>query len=41
MRAKIATARHFADHYLTRAPGLTETIVSGSAAALALADAAF
>jgi hypothetical protein len=39
MRAKIATARHFADHYLTRAAGLTETIVSGSAAALA--DEAF
>ena len=39
MRAKIATARHFADHCLTRAAGLTETIVSGSAAALA--DEAF
>jgi alkylation response protein AidB-like acyl-CoA dehydrogenase len=41
MRAKIATARHFADHYLTRARGLTETIVSGSTAALAHADEAF
>jgi hypothetical protein len=38
MRAKIATARHFADHLLTQAPGLADTIVHGAAGVLALAD---
>jgi len=38
MRAKIATARHFADHLLTQAPGLRDTIVDGAAGVLALAD---
>jgi 3-(methylsulfanyl)propanoyl-CoA dehydrogenase len=38
MRAKIVTARHFADHVLTQAPGLHETIVTGAASVLALAD---
>jgi len=38
MRAKIVTARHFADHVLTQAPGLHETIVAGAASVLALAD---
>jgi butyryl-CoA dehydrogenase len=38
MRAKIATARHFADHLLAQAPGLRDTIVDGSAGVLALAD---
>jgi len=41
MRAKIATARHFADHCLTHAPGLRDTVVAGSAAVLALADEQF
>ena len=31
LRAKIATARHFADHCLTRAPGLRDTVVDGAA----------
>ena len=38
MRAKIATAHHFADHVLTQAPGLRDTVVSGAASVLALAD---
>jgi acyl-CoA dehydrogenase len=38
MRAKIATARHFADHMLTQAPGLRETVVAGAAGVFALAD---
>jgi alkylation response protein AidB-like acyl-CoA dehydrogenase len=41
MRTKIATARHFADHCLTQAPGLRDTVVTGSPAALALAEEAF
>jgi hypothetical protein len=32
MRAKIATARFYADHILTRAPGLRDSIVEGGAA---------
>ena len=40
MHAKIATARHFADHLLTQAPGLRDTIVDGAAGVLALADEA-
>ena len=41
LRAKIATTRHFADHFLTRAPGLCETIVFGGASVLALAEEQF
>jgi alkylation response protein AidB-like acyl-CoA dehydrogenase len=41
MRTKIATARHFADHCLTHASGLRETVEAGSTAALALAETAF
>jgi len=41
LRAKIATARHFADHFLTRAPGLCETVVGGAASVLALAEEQF
>jgi 3-(methylthio)propanoyl-CoA dehydrogenase len=41
LRAKIITARHFSDHCLTHAPALRDTIVSGSAALLALADEQF
>ena len=40
MRGKIATARHFADHLMTQAPGLRDTIVDGAAGVLALADEA-
>ena len=41
LRTKIATARHFADHCLTHAPALRDTVVAGSAAVLALADEQF
>ena len=41
LNAKIATARHFADHCLTHAPGLRDTVVAGAAGALALADDQF
>ncbi len=41
LRAKIATARHFADHFLTQAPGLRDAATSGASAALELADAQF
>jgi len=41
LRAKLATARHFADHYLTRAPGLRDTIVGGAASVLEFAEEAF
>jgi alkylation response protein AidB-like acyl-CoA dehydrogenase len=38
MRAKIATARHFADHSLTLAAGLRDTIVAGEASVLAMPE---
>ena len=41
LRAKIVTARHFADHCLTHAPGLCESIVAGAPSVLALADDQF
>jgi acyl-CoA dehydrogenase len=41
LRAKIATARHFADHFLTQAPGLRDGVIGGAAAALGLAEAQF
>jgi alkylation response protein AidB-like acyl-CoA dehydrogenase len=41
LRAKIATARHFADHCLTHAPALRDTVVHGAAGVLALADEVF
>jgi hypothetical protein len=41
LRAKIATARHFADHCLTQAPGLRDTVIHGAAGALGLADDQF
>jgi alkylation response protein AidB-like acyl-CoA dehydrogenase len=41
LRAKIATARHFADHRLTRAAGLRDTVVAGAAGILALAAEQF
>ncbi|GAB3626350.1 acyl-CoA dehydrogenase [Pandoraea terrae] len=39
--AKIATARFFADHVLTQAPGLATTITEGADSALQLDDAHF
>jgi acyl-CoA dehydrogenase len=41
LRAKIVTARHFAQHCLTQAPGLRETIVAGAPSVLALGDGQF
>jgi alkylation response protein AidB-like acyl-CoA dehydrogenase len=41
LQAKIATARHFADHGLTQAAGLCDTVVHGAAGALAVADHQF
>jgi alkylation response protein AidB-like acyl-CoA dehydrogenase len=41
LRAKIVTARHFADHRLTRATGLRDTVVDGSQSVLALSEAHF
>jgi alkylation response protein AidB-like acyl-CoA dehydrogenase len=39
--AKIATARFFAAHYLTQAPGLADAVTSGGAGVLDMADEAF
>jgi 3-(methylthio)propanoyl-CoA dehydrogenase len=41
LRAKIATARFFADHILSQADGLRHAIVNGSAGVLALTDDQF
>ncbi len=41
MRAKIATARFYADHILTRAPGLRDAIVDGADSVTELALDAF
>jgi alkylation response protein AidB-like acyl-CoA dehydrogenase len=41
LAAKIATARFYADHILTRAPGIAESVVSGAEGTLALAEAQF
>ncbi len=41
LRAKIGTARFFADHALALAPGLRETVVHGAAGVLALAEEQF
>ena len=41
MRAKIVTARFFADHILSKAPGLREAIVEGHAGATGMALEAF
>jgi acyl-CoA dehydrogenase len=40
-RAKIVTARFYADHLLTQAPGLAATVTAGGAAALELAEEQF
>ncbi len=39
--AKIASARFYADHLMTQAPGLAQTVIEGGAGALALADEQF
>ena len=39
--AKIATARFFADHLLSQAPGLAATVTSGAAAVMALSEEQF
>jgi alkylation response protein AidB-like acyl-CoA dehydrogenase len=41
LRAKLATARFFADHYLTQASGIRDSIVEGSEAVMALDQAQF
>ena len=41
LEAKIATARFFADHVLSQAPGLREAIVQGAPGVLALAENQF
>ena len=41
MRAKITTARFYADHLLTRAPGMRDSIVEGADSVTALALEAF
>jgi alkylation response protein AidB-like acyl-CoA dehydrogenase len=41
LRAKLLTARFYADHVLAQAPGLAETVVSGAAAVLAYEDDQF
>jgi 3-(methylthio)propanoyl-CoA dehydrogenase len=38
---KIKTARFYADHFLTQAPGLRDTIVKGAAGVMALAEEQF
>ncbi|MNQ16440.1 Acryloyl-CoA reductase (NADH) [compost metagenome] len=40
-KAKIATARFFADHILSKAPGLRATIIDGSAGVMALSEEQF
>jgi hypothetical protein len=41
LKAKIGTARFYADHVLSRAGGLRAAIVDGAAGTLALEDAMF
>ena len=41
MQAKIATARFYAEHILTKAPGLRDSIVEGADSVTALALEAF
>ncbi len=41
LKAKIATARFYADHVLVQAPALRNTVVEGSAAVMALAEEQF
>ena len=39
--AKIVTARFFADHQMSRAPGLASTVMDGAAGALLLDESLF
>jgi 3-(methylthio)propanoyl-CoA dehydrogenase len=41
MQSKITTARFYADHILTRTPGMRDAIVDGADAVTALAAEAF
>jgi hypothetical protein len=41
MRAKIVTARFYADHFLSRVPGQRDSIVAGAAGVLELPLEAF
>ena len=41
MQAKITTARFYADHLLTKAPGIRDAIVEGAESVTALALDAF
>ena len=41
LEAKLVTARFFADHFLTQAGGLADSIMNGAAGALAMADDSF
>jgi butyryl-CoA dehydrogenase len=40
-KAKIATARFYADHVLVQAPGLRDTVVKGGAGVMALSEDQF
>ncbi len=41
LKAKIGTARFYADHYLAQAPGLRDTVIAGAPGVLALAAEQF
>jgi acyl-CoA dehydrogenase len=41
LKGKIATARFFAEHFLSQAPGLARTVTTGGAAVMALAEEQF
>jgi acyl-CoA dehydrogenase len=41
LRAKLATARFYADHVLTRAGGLSQQVVGGAEGALSIEDENF
>jgi butyryl-CoA dehydrogenase len=41
LKAKIATARFFADHHLSQAPALRDVVVEGAPGVLALAEEQF
>ena len=40
-QAKLTTSRFYADHYLTQAPGLAQSVITGAGATLAMPDDAF
>ena len=41
LKAKVGTARFFADHFLSQVPGLRDAIVEGAPGVLALAEEQF